>query len=63
MNIVRNILSVIVGAIIGIFVNMGLIISSDSIIPLPEGIEPGNMESLAANMHLFEPINFLMPFF
>lgn len=62
MNILRNILSVIVGAFIGGFVNMGLIMSSDSIISLPEGIEPGNMDSLAANMHLFEPVNFIMPF-
>ena len=62
MSILRNILSVIVGILVGGAVNMALIMSSDSIIPLPEGIEPGNMDSLVENMHLFKPINFLMPF-
>ena len=62
MKIFRNILSVLTGAIVGGFVNMALVMSSDSIIPLPEGIDPGNMDSLAANMHLFKPINYLMPF-
>ena len=62
MKILRNILAVIVGSVVGAMINMGLILSSDSIIPLPEGINPESMESLAENIHLFEPINFLMPF-
>ena len=62
MKILRNILAVIVGAIVGGVVNMQIIMLSDSVIPLPEGVNPEDMESLAENMHLFEPINFLMPF-
>lgn len=62
MKIIRNILAVIVGAFIGGSINMALIMSSDSIIPLPEGIIPGDMNSLAENIHRFEPINFIMPF-
>ena len=61
-NILKNIAAIIVGAIIGASVNMGIIINSDSLISLPEGVVPGNMDSLVANIHLFEPINFLMPF-
>ncbi|MEZ4979368.1 MAG: hypothetical protein R2772_08720 [Chitinophagales bacterium] len=28
----------------------------------PEGVNPADMESLKANMHLFQPKHFLMPF-
>tara|TARA_R110002050_G_scaffold286088_1_gene436123 strand:- start:78124 stop:78531 length:408 start_codon:yes stop_codon:yes gene_type:complete len=62
MKFFRNILAVLVGAVVGGAVNMALIMSSDTIIPLPEGVDPGDMNSLVENMHLFEPINFLMPF-
>ena len=62
MNIVRNILAIVVGAIIGGIVNMAIIMISNSVVPLPEGVVPGDMESLKENIHLFTPINFLMPF-
>ena len=41
---------------------MGIIMISDSVIALPKGIGPSDMDSLVDNFHLFEPINFLMPF-
>ncbi len=56
--IVRNVLAVIVG----MAVNMGLIMVSGSVIPLPEGIDPTKMESLVKNIHLFQPKHFLFPF-
>jgi hypothetical protein len=62
MKILRNILAVVIGVLIGGTVNMALIIASPSIIPLPEGIEPADMQSLVDNIGLFQPINFLMPF-
>jgi hypothetical protein len=62
MTILRNILAILIGAVIGSIVNMSIITLSDGMIPLPEGIVPGDMESLKANIHRFEPINFLMPF-
>jgi len=61
-NILKNITAFIIGAFIGGTINMGIIMISDSVIALPEGIDPSDMESLIANFHLFEPINFLMPF-
>ena len=61
-NILQNIAAFIIGAFIGGTINMGIIMISDSVIALPEGIDPSDMESLIANFHLFEPINFLMPF-
>jgi len=59
---VRNILALIVGAVIGGVVNMGLITVSSSVIPPPDGVDVTNMESLRAAMHLFEPKHFLFPF-
>lgn len=59
---VKNIIAIIAGLILGSIVNMAIITVSHEIIPLPEGIDPTNMESLKQNIHRFEPINFLMPF-
>ncbi len=60
--IVRNILAVIVGIVVCMFVNGTLISLSSSIIPLPEGMNPNNLESFKANAHLLQPKHFLMPF-
>ncbi len=60
--IIRNILAVIGGLILGSAVNMGLIMISGSIIPPPEGVDASNMESLKAGMHLFQAKHFIFPF-
>lgn len=60
--ILRNILAVLAGVIVGAAANMGVITLSGSIIPPPEGVNPADMESIKQNMHLFQPIHFLMPF-
>ena len=60
--ILRNILAIVAGIILGSIVNMAIIMLSSSIIPPPEGVNPSDMESLKASMHLFEPKHFLMPF-
>jgi hypothetical protein len=60
--ILRNVLAVIAGVVVGAVANMGVITLSGSIIPPPDGVNPADMESIAANMHLFKPIHFLMPF-
>lgn len=61
-NIIRNILAVLAGIAIGSAVNMGIILISGSIIPPPEGVDLSDMESLKDSMHLFGPVNFIMPF-
>jgi len=61
-SIIRNILAVVTGIIIGSLVNMGIITISGSVIPPPEGADVTTMEGLKAAMHLFKPINFLFPF-
>ncbi len=60
--IIRNILAVIVGLVVGSVVNMSLIMVSGSIIPPPEGADLTTVEGLKASMHLFEPKHFVFPF-
>ena len=60
--IVRNVLAVIAGVVIGGSVNMGIITISGTLIPPPEGVNPNDLESIKANIHLYQPIHFLMPF-
>lgn len=60
--ILKNILAIIAGIIIGSLVNMGIIMMSGSIIPPPDGADVTTMEGLKASMHLFEPKHFIMPF-
>ena len=60
--VLRNILALIAGVIIGGFANMAIVSVSGSVIALPDGVNPEDIESLKANFHLFEPKHFLMPF-
>jgi hypothetical protein len=60
--ILRNILAVIAGIVVGSGVNMGIIMISGSLIPPPAGADVTTTEGLKASMHLFEPKHFLMPF-
>jgi hypothetical protein len=60
--IIRNILAVIAGIMLGMIVNMGIITISSSIIAPPEGVDVTDMESLKASLHLFEPRHFIFPF-
>lgn len=58
----KNTLALVGGIVIGGAINMGIIMLSGSIIPLPEGVDPASMESLKENMHLFTPKHFIFPF-
>lgn len=60
--IVRNVIAVLAGLLVGGAVNGALIALSPSLIPPPPGVDVSNAESLAAAMHLFEPRHFVMPF-
>ena len=61
-SVVKNILAILIGLVIGSAVNMGLILISGSIIPSPEGADATTMEGLKESMHLFEPKHFIFPF-
>ncbi|WP_343535577.1 hypothetical protein [Pedobacter sp.] len=60
--ILKNILAVIAGLVIGSMVNMAIIMVSQSIIPLPAGADNTTVEGLKASMHLFEPKHYIFPF-
>ena len=60
--IIKNILAIIAGVIIGSSVNMGIIMVSGSVIPPPEGADVTTTEGLKASMHLFQPKHFIFPF-
>lgn len=60
--IIRNVLAVAAGFILGSVVNMGLIMVSGSIIPPPNGVDPNDIESIKASIHLYTPVHFLFPF-
>ncbi|TDT44667.1 hypothetical protein CLV90_1743 [Maribacter spongiicola] len=60
--VVKNILAVVAGIVVGSIVNMGIIMISGSIIPPPEGADNTTMEGLKASIHLFEAKHFIFPF-
>lgn len=59
---IKNILIVISGIVVGSIVNMAIILMGTSIIKLPEGIDPANVDSLKQGMHLLETKHFIAPF-
>lgn len=61
-NIIRNFFAVIVGCFLGGLVNMGIVMLGPMVIPLPEGVDMTNMETLAENIAKLEPVNFIAPF-
>lgn len=60
--IIRNILAVLAGLLIGGGFNMGIIMISSSIIPPPAGTDLTTMEGLKVAMPLMQPQHFIMPF-
>lgn len=52
----------IIAGFIGMVVNGSLIMASPYVVPPPAGVDVMQAESLAANIHLFEPKHFLFPF-
>jgi hypothetical protein len=60
--ILKNVLAVVAGLVVGSIVNMGIVMLGGSIIPPPEGGDITTMEGLKATMHLFEPKHFIFPF-
>ena len=60
--VLRSIVAVLMGVIIGMCVNMGLILISGSVIPLPEGVDTTTKEGLAAAIPLMKAKHYIMPF-
>ena len=60
--VIKNILAVVAGCIIGGAVNMAIIMANGHIIPLPAGADVTSAEGLKATMHLMQPKHFIFPF-
>ncbi|MFN0279509.1 MAG: hypothetical protein ACKVRN_13080 [Pyrinomonadaceae bacterium] len=62
MNIVRNILAVVLGLIIGNVVNMAIIAAGHAVMPPPAGFDGSSMEGVASTIHLLRPLDYIVPF-
>ena len=60
--LLRNVLAVIAGIVVGGVVNMALVTLAPSLIAPPQGVDVTDPESLKRSIHLFEPRHFVMPF-
>lgn len=60
--LIRNLLAILAGIIIGGSVNMAIVMIGPSLIPVPTGVDVSNAESISNSIHLFEPKHFVMPF-
>lgn len=60
--IFKNILALLIGLIVGGCVNMGLILIGMYLIPPPVGVDVSDAQSIGANIDLYEPKHFLIPF-
>lgn len=62
MNIVRNILAVILGFVIGNVANMLTITLGHMILPPPAGFDQTSFEGVVATIQFLRPIDFAVPF-
>ena len=62
MNVIRSIVAVVTGFIVGSGVNMSLIMVGPEIIPPPPGVDFSDSVSLATSVHLLEAKHFVFPF-
>lgn len=62
MKLLRSIAAVVMGVILGGSVNMALVVLGPLVVPPPPGVDFSNPQSLAAGIHLLQPVHFLFPF-
>ncbi len=62
MNIVRNIVGVVVGWLVGSAVNFGLVLGGMTVFPLPEAADFWTPEGATAAIRMMQPVHFLIPF-
>lgn len=62
MKIIRNILAVVVGIVVGGVVNMAIVMISGAMVTPPDGADMTTTEGIKAAMPLMEFKHFVMPF-
>jgi hypothetical protein len=60
--ILRNVLAVIAGFVLGSIVNMSLVTAGPHVFALPPGVDMNDMNTLKSSAHLMQPKNFVFPF-
>jgi hypothetical protein len=58
----QNLAATLAGIVIGLVFNMSVLAAAAKLVPPPEGVDPMNAESLAANIDRFGPEHFAGPF-
>lgn len=58
----KNLIAVIIGIVVGSLVNMGLVVAGPSIIPPPAGADVTTVEGMRAALPLLEAKHFIFPF-
>ncbi len=62
IKLIRNILAILLGIVLGSVLNMAIVTFGPSLIPLPAGVDMSTPEGMAAGVALFEPRHFIAPF-
>ena len=62
MYMVRNILAVVSGFVVGSLVNFAVLSVGHMIVPTPPGFDGSSMESIASTVHMLRPIDFVVVF-
>jgi hypothetical protein len=62
MNIIRNILAVLIGLVVGSLVNFAVLTVGHMILPPPAGFDGSNMETIANTINVLRPVDFTVPF-
>ncbi len=60
-SILRNLLAVVAGLLVGGVVNMAIIVVGPMVIPPPDGVDMSDMDRFAENLMRLEPANFIAP--
>jgi hypothetical protein len=60
--ILRGVLALVLGAVLGGIVNMTLVVVGPRIIPPPPGVDMTTTAGLSASIHLLRPQHFIFPF-
>lgn len=60
--VLRNIIGFVVGLLSGMVLNMGIIEIGGKLVPLPEGVNPANMEEYNQSIHLLGLEHFAVVF-
>ncbi len=59
--ILRNILAILAGLLVGSAINMAIVTVGPMVIPLPAGVDMSDMDTFAENLKLLKLANFIAP--